>query len=291
MRRYMVLNIASLVLAMAGSPPVLAQCVEIESCQLVWADEFNGARVDPERWTFQLGDGREAGLPSGWGNSELQWYTRENAVVANGLLTITAREERVQPGFPYTSVRLHSRNKADFRYGRFEMRARMPIGKGLWPAFWMLPTDSRHGSWAASGEIDIVEYMGDTPNEVFGTIHYGGEWPDNTHSSAEFALSSGAFHDDFHVFAIEWEATEIRWYVDDVHYATQTHWHSTAGPYPAPFDVEFHLLLNLAVGGALPGAPAADTRFPQEYVIDYVRVYQQKEPDKVSDGKQQSADR
>lgn len=266
------------VLFLVVSPAVLAQCVEIENCELVWADEFNGTRVDPQRWTFQLGDGSQVGLPSGWGNSELQWYTEENAIVADGMLTITARKESIQPGFEYTSTRLRSRNKADFKYGRFEMRARMPIGKGLWPAFWMLPTDTRYGRWAASGEIDVVEYLGSEPNEILGTIHYGGGWPDNTQTSTDYTLPTGTFHDDFHVFAVEWEETEMRWYVDDVQYATVTDWNSTAGPFPAPFDVEFHMLLNLAVGGGLPGSPDADTQFPQEFVIDYVRVYQQADP-------------
>jgi beta-glucanase (GH16 family) len=123
-----------------------------------------------------------------------------------------------------------------------------------------------------------MEYLGSKPAEIIGTIHYGGTWPDSRSSTTEYVLPSGTFHDDFHVFAVEWEETEIRWYVDDVHYATVAEWNSTAEPYPAPFDVEFHMLLNLAVGGNLPGAPDANAQFPQEYVIDYVRVYQQAGP-------------
>ena len=268
---------AGLLAVAASTVPVFAQCVEIENCQLVWSDEFNGTEVDPTRWSFMLGDGTEVGLPSGWGNGELQWYTDQNATVADGVLTITARKDNPQPGFQYSSARLRSIYKGDWTYGRKEMRARMPIGKGTWPAFWMLPTDRSYGGWAASGEIDIMEYIGSRPSDIFGTIHYGGEWPRNTYAGHEYTLPTGIFHDDFHVFAIEWEEGEIRWYMDDVHYGTATSWNTENGEFPAPFNVDFHLLLNLAVGGNLPGFPGSNTRFPQEYVIDYVRVYQQGE--------------
>jgi hypothetical protein len=138
----------------------------------------------------------------------------------------------------------------------------------------MLPSDSVYGTWAASGEIDIVEYVGSEPSRILGTIHYGGQWPNNVYSTSDYILPGGTFHDDFHVFAVEWELGEIRWYVDGIHYATRNNWYSTGEPFPAPFDEDFHLLLNLAVGGNLPGPPNATTVFPQEYVIDYVRVYQ-----------------
>ena len=247
------------------SAPAQAQCVGFEYCELVWSDEFDGTEVDTTKWSFQRGDGTEVFLPPGWGNNEQQWYTDQNATVADGFLTITAREETVEPGYPYTSARLRTFRKGDWKYGRIEMRAKQPLGKGLWSAFWMLPTDREYGGWAASGEIDIVEYLGAEPHEVFGTIHYGGEWPGNTFSGTPYQLPSGSFHEEFHEFAIEWEEGEIRWYVDDVHYGTKTDWNSTAAPFPAPFDVDFHLLLNLAVGGNLPGSPDADTEFPAEY--------------------------
>jgi beta-glucanase (GH16 family) len=269
----------SLILLPAFSAPAQAQCVGIEFCELVWSDEFDGTEVDTTKWSFQRGDGTEVFLPPGWGNNEQQWYTDQNATVADGFLTITAREETVEPGYRYTSARLRSLGKGDWTYGRMEMRARMPLGKGLWPAFWMLPTNREYGGWAASGEVDIVEYIGSQPNEIFGTIHYGGEWPSNASSGTPYQLPSGTFDEDFHEFAIEWEEGEIRWYVDDVQYGTQTDWYSTAAPFPAPFDVNFHLLLNLAVGGNLPGSPDSSTQFPAEYVIDYVRVYQEGDPD------------
>ena len=204
----------SLILLPLLSTPGMAQCVGIDNCVMVWSDEFDGSEVDTTKWTFQLGDGTDYFLPSGWGNAEQQWYTEDNATVAGGFLTITAREESVEPGFQYTSARLRSLRKGDWTYGRLEMRAKMPLGKGLWPAFWMLPTDQVYGGWAASGEIDIVEYLGSDPEEIFGTIHYGGSWPNNTFSGTPYQLPSGTFADDFHEFAIEWEEGEIRWYVD-----------------------------------------------------------------------------
>jgi len=262
-----------LALLIGSVQPASAQCADLPGCVLVWSDEFDGTEVDLSKWTFQLGDGTEVGLPPGWGNNELQYYQAENATVAGGFLTITAREEPVG-GRDYTSARMRSLAKGDWTFGRMEMRARMPIGQGIWPAFWMLPSDSVYGSWAASGEIDIVEYIGSQPYRILGTIHYGGSWPRNVFSTTDYFLASGTFHDDFHVFAVEWEFGEIRWYVDGMLFATRTNWFSTGGPFPAPFDVDFHLLLNLAVGGNLPGPPNPATVFPQEYVIDYVRVYQ-----------------
>jgi beta-glucanase (GH16 family) len=266
---------AALLLAVCSgaATPLFAQCAEIPGCELVWADEFDGTELDLTRWSVQLGDGSEVGLPPGWGNNELQYYRAANATVADGFLTITARDERFA-GYDYTSARIRSLGKGDWTFGRMEMRARMPIGQGIWPAFWMLPTDSPYGGWAASGEIDIVEYIGSEPDRVLGTIHYGGPWPENVYSTSDYFLGSGTFNDGFHEFAVEWEYGEIRWYVDGLLYATRTDWYSTSAPFPAPFDTDFHLLLNLAVGGNLPGAPDASTVFPQEYVIDYVRVYQ-----------------
>ena len=262
-------------LSATSALPAWGQCAELPGCALVWSDEFDGNAVDLSKWTFQLGDGSEVGLPGGWGNNELQYYTEDNATVENGLLTITAREESVAPGFDYTSTRIRSLAKGDWTFGRMEMRAKMPIGQGMWPAFWMLSSDtSIYGTWAASGEIDIMEYIGSEPNRIFGTIHYGASFPGNIFSSTDYFLPSGTFADDFHVYAIEWELGEIRWYLDGVEYASRDNWFSTGGPFPAPFDVDFHLLLNLAVGGNLPGPPDATTAFPQEFVIDYVRVYQ-----------------
>ena len=244
--------------------------------QLVWADEFDGNALDTSKWTAATG----TGCPNlcGWGNNELQFYLAQNASVANGFLTIQARQENVG-GMQYTSARLHTENKGDFTYGRFEMRAKLPTGQGIWPAFWLFPTDEVYGVWAASGEIDIMEIIGSEPNRVHGTTHFGGTFPNNTLSGSSYVLPSGTFNDDFHVFAVEWEETEMRWYMDDVLYRTQTSWWSSGAPYPAPFNERFHIILNCAVGGNWPGSPNGSTQFPQDFVIDYVRVYQEVDHD------------
>lgn len=259
-------------LALIGSvvsAPVSAAC-SAGPCPLVWQDEFNGSTVDTGKWEFMLGDGCAYGI-CGWGNNELQYYRAENATVANGALTITAKQESFG-GKQYTSARLRTLNLGDWTYGRFEMRAKLPVGQGMWPAFWMLPTNSPYGGWARSGEIDIMETVGNDPSRIHGTIHYHDQWPDNWQSGNSYVLPAGN-PTDWHVYAIEWEPAEIRWYVDGVLYSTKTAWDAVGYPFPAPFDVDFHLLLNLAVGGDWPGAPDGSTVFPQQYVIDYVRVY------------------
>jgi len=256
---------------------ILIVCVPIQiafaqNYQLAWADEFNDAAVDTSKWEFMIGDGTRYGLPSGWGNNELQYYTQENARVEDGFLVITAMEQQYQ-GHDYTSTRIRSKGNGDWKYGKFEIRAKMPIGQGLWPAIWMLPTEEVYGGWAASGEIDIMEYLGDDSATVHGTLHYGGSWPDNTHSGSSFTLEKGSFHREFHTFTLIWKEGEIQWLVDGEHYQTQSDWWSSGGEFPAPFDRKFHLLINLAVGGNWPGNPDNTTKFPQELIVDYVRVY------------------
>ncbi len=245
---------------------------QIEGWDLIWQDEFEGASVDTSKWQFQSGDGTEVGLPPGWGNNELQWYRKDNAAVEDGRLIITARQETHQ-GLDYTSARLRTMEKGDWKYGRFEIRAKLPAGQGLWPAIWMLPTDWIYGGWAASGEIDIMEMRGHEPAKVYGTLHYGGEWPDNVHTGTSYLLPKGVFSAEFHVFRLDWQEGEIRWYVDGQHYQTQTEWYSEGYPFPAPFDQTFHMLLNVAVGGNWPGPPDSTTTFPQTMEVDYVRVY------------------
>lgn len=248
---------------------------------LVWSDEFNGADLDPDVWLSQTGDGTDFGLPPGWGNNELQYYQAENAVVENGLLKITAKVETVG-GLTYTSARITTADRVAFRYGRIEARMKLPGGQGIWPAFWLLSQDSPYGSWAATGEIDVMEATNlgaSGGNSVFGTLHYGGEFPANVFSGNKTNVATDVTA-DFHTYAIEWDADEFRWYVDDVLYATQNDWYSgaaaissTAG-YPAPFNQAFHILFNVAVGGNLPGAPNANTVFPVTMEVDWVRVYE-----------------
>jgi beta-glucanase (GH16 family) len=244
-----------------------------DTLTLVWSDEFDAAQLDPESWFFEEGDGSQYGNP-GWGNNELQWYLANSAQLANGNLVITARNE-VSNGKNYTSARLHTRDRFAFRYGRVEARIRLPAGQGIWPAFWLLPQDNIYGGWAASGEIDIMEAVnlvvaGD--NTVHGTIHYGGAAPGNVQSGVAYVVPTDATA-DFHVYAIEWDPTEIRWYVDSVLYAMKNDWGSTSAPFPAPFDQYFYLLFNVAVGGNWPGSPDASTEFPVTMEVDFVRVY------------------
>lgn len=242
--------------------------------ELVWSDEFNGSSLDLTKWEIMSGDGTAYGLPSGWGNNELQWYSNNNITFENGMLVITAKNEIVS-GKKYTSARIRTLNKGDWKYGRFEFRAKFPVGRGMWPAIWMMPTSNIYGNWAASGEIDIVEYLGHEPQKVYGTIHYGGQWPNNKQSGTWYTLSTGNFYDSFHEYALEWEEKEIRWYVDGKLFGKQTNWNTTysGAVFPAPFDQKFHLLINLAVGGNWPGAPDAATVLPQRLEVDYARVY------------------
>jgi beta-glucanase (GH16 family) len=240
---------------------------------LVWSDEFDAPKLDPQTWYFESGDGSQYGIP-GWGNNELQWYLPDSAELKNGKLVITVRQES-HGGKNYTSARINTRDRFAFRYGRIEARAKLPKGQGLWPAFWLMPQESAYGTWAASGEIDIVEAVnlgGTGGNSVYGTIHYGGQSPNNIQSGEQYLVATSATA-DFHVYALEWDATEIRWYVDQVLFAVRNSWSTTAAPFPAPFDKPFYILLNAAVGGNWPGAPTAATVFPVTMEVDYLRVY------------------
>ncbi len=261
----------------ASTAPNIKQPQEIPAppgYQLVWHDEFEGTEIDRSKWEHEVN-------AKGGGNNELQYYTDRlvNSYVKDGVLIIQALKEHYtgpEGTREYTSARLRTKNKGDWKYGYFEIKAKLPKGKGLWPAIWMLPTDWVYGSWAASGEIDIMELLGHEPNKVYGTLHYGGPYPNNVFSGTFYVLPEGDFSQDFHVFALEWDTTSISWYVDGKRYQTQTEWYTTAAPYPAPFDQRFHLILNVAVGGNWPGNPDQTTQFPQRMIVDYVRVFQKK---------------
>ena len=260
----------------------VARAVSGGTWSLVWSDEFDGSSLNSDNWSIQSGDGAEYGLTA-WGNNEKEWYQAENITVNDGNLVITAKQQPTS-GYPYTSGRMRSENKVDVKYGRIEARVKTPIGQGLWSAFWMLPTDSQYGGWASGGEIDIMEAVspGVSADITYGTLHYGMPWPFNTSAGGN---ANRAPIDAFHTYAIEWEQDEIRWFIDDLHYATVTSdtWWSyyygdneqgyVSNP-DAPFDQKFHLLFNLAVGGNWPGDPNPDTVFPAEMLVDYVRVYQ-----------------
>ncbi|MBT8140975.1 MAG: glycoside hydrolase family 16 protein [Gammaproteobacteria bacterium] len=246
---------------------------DVNNMTLVWSEEFDDTRLDPETWFFEKGDGSQYGL-TGWGNNELQWYLEDNARIDNGILVIDVKEE-ASNGRNYTSARLHTRDRIAVRYGRIEARMKLPAGQGMWPAFWMLPQEDAYGTWAASGEIDIMEAVNLGVNneyKVLGTIHYGGEWPNNVFSGNELEVTMDNTV-DFHEYAFEWDVDEMRWYVDGQLYSTKTNWSTPNAPFPAPFDETFYILLNVAVGGNLPGSPDSTTVFPQTMEVDYVRVY------------------
>ena len=252
-------------------PPDNNEIPPLEGWTMIWNDEFDGSSINTSKWEHEV---------NGWGggNNELQYYTDrpENSFIENGKLVIKALKETYtgEDGTrEYTSARLRTLNRGDWLYGRFDIMAKLPFGQGLWPAIWMLPTDWAYGGWAASGEIDIMELLGHDPTRVYGTIHYGGAYPNNTQSGSSYSLADASFSDEFHLFTLEWDTTEFRWYVDGEHYLTKNQWYTSNVPYPAPFDRRFHLLLNVAVGGNWPGNPNQSTLFPQFMYIDYVRIY------------------
>ena len=245
--------------------------------ELVFRDEFDGrARnvVDTAHWTSETGGG-------GWGNKELQYYTdsTENAYLEGGLLVIKA----VKPGSPlrlscwygpcqYTSARLITKGKFELRYGRFEARIKVPRGRGVWPAFWLLGNNIDSVGWPRCGEIDIMEHIGREPSTVYGTIHGPGYSGADGLSGSYIFRNNQKAADEFHVYAVEWTRNEIRWFVDGKHFKTVT-------PKNLPrdaqwvFDHPFFIILNFAVGGQWPGSPDNTTVFPQTMLVDYVRVY------------------
>lgn len=248
-------------LVLAG--PLHAQCP-----RLVWADEFDGDRLDLAKWEPMIGDGCSINL-CGWGNNELQWYLAENAQVSHGTLKITAKKQQAGTRH-YTSSRLRTKGKGDWTYGRFEASIKLPRGQGLWPAFWMLPTDNVFGGWPRSGEIDIMEARGSAPQVVLGTIHFGLAFPNNSHSGAEFELRGADPSGEFHLYALEWQEDEIRWYLDDFLYSSKTR--RDLQGHKWPFSERFHLLLNLAVGGNFV-KELDPSVLPGLLEVDYVRVY------------------
>ncbi len=241
----------------------------------VWSDEFD-SEINDEFWSYDLGDGcdRGPGL-CGWGNNELQWYTdeRKNARVRDGNLVIRAiKENSPVNGYDYTSARMVTKNKVDIRFGRIDIRAKLPRGQGIWPAIWMLSTEKKYGIWPASGEIDIMELIGSKPREVLGTVHYGHDfW---RYKSAYYNLEQGTFADDYHTFSLFWRENCLRFAVDGEFYGDPIT-PSVTLPTGYPFNEKFHLILNIAVGGNLPGNPDASTVFPQEMAIDYIRVFEE----------------
>ena len=229
---------------------------------LVWSDEFDGPEINRENWKFNKGGG-------GWGNVELEYYTDrpENARIENGMLVIEAREEKYEK-YSYTSARMLTQRLQGWTFGRIEARIKVPYGQGIWPAFWMLGTG---GGWPYGGEIDIMEIIGKEPYTLYNTIH--GPGYSGANGVGSHKIYPYRFSDAFHVFAVEWELDVIRWYMDGELINTVT-----ADQVPGNWvfnEHDFFIILNVAVGGHWPGNPDETTQFPQQMLVDYVRVYQQ----------------
>ena len=235
--------------------------------ELVWEEQFEGDALNQADWNFEIGTGS-----NGWGNNELQYYRAENTILHQGHLVIEGREESFN-GSSYTSSRLTTAGKREFKYGRIDMRAALPEGQGIWPALWMLGADFEQVSWPSCGEIDIMEMVGNLPNRVYGTAHYGVSGAFNSSKGSSTTLSGGVkFSEEFHVFSIDWQEDQITWLMDDEPFFTLT---------PADIDgniwrynKEFFFIANLAIGGNWPGSPDDSTVFPQRLIVDYIRVFQ-----------------
>ncbi len=232
---------------------------------IILADEFDADGVPNNSiWSYNIGTGTD-----GWGNNELQYYTdrTENVKVENGSLRITARKENFN-GALYTSARVLTRGLFEQTYGRYEARIQLPYGKGIWPAFWLLGADEEE-VWPQKGEIDIMEFRGQEPTKVLGSVH-GPGYSAGEAITKSYSLENDRFDTDFHIFGIEWGPEYINFYVDDVLYNQIT-------PDDVPgewvFDKPFYILMNVAVGGSFVGSPNSETVFPQTMVVDYVRVY------------------
>ncbi len=254
--------IVGLLLAAASAPAQTAPAGT--AWQLVWSDEFNGPAgtlPNPSYWTYDLGT-------DCCGNDELETYTNspEN-VHLDGLGHLDIHIENPSPGV-YTSARIKTEGLYSALYGRIEARIKIPAGQGMWPAFWMLGNNITTVNWPACGEIDIMENIGDTPATAYGSLH----GPDGYNSTAQYQLPTGALADGYHVYAVEWSADRIAFYVDGNLYETQTS--GTAGWVFNVTNNPFFIILNAAVGGDWPGPPDATTQFPQDMLVDYVRVYQ-----------------
>jgi beta-glucanase (GH16 family) len=247
-----------------GVQPIVDKNWKFETTP-TWQDDFStDGAADPSKWTFETGG-------SGWGNNELQYYTSgANSVVAGGNLTITAKKENFS-GREYTSSRMLSVGKGDWLYGRFEVRAKLPKGRGTWPAIWMLPSNSEYGNWPASGEIDIMEHVGYDLNKIHFSVHtsaYNHKIGTQRTSNKTIPTST----DDFHVYRVDWTPYAVRGFIDGEQYYEFKN--ENAGFTTWPFDKKFFIILNVAVGGDWGGAQGIDTGvFPASMVVDYVKVF------------------
>jgi beta-glucanase (GH16 family) len=236
----------------------------------VWEEGFQGTNLNSEVWNYELGDGCPGNC--NWGNNELQFYQEKNAQLSDGYLIIEGKKETVG-GKNYTSSRLTTQRKKSFKYGRIDIRAAVPEGKGYWPALWMLGDNIPQVSWPACGEIDIMEASGDKINRVVGTAHFGATVAQHRfRTGATFSTGEYDFNTSFNVFSIIWEENKIQWLVNNVPYHQLTPSDLNGQPYP--FNQSFFFIINLAIGGNFPGSPDARTVFPRWFVVDYIKVFQ-----------------
>ena len=261
------------VTADAASTSTATATTESDRWELIWSDEFEGDSLDLTKWAYETGSGH---------NNEAQYYTKDNVSVSDGTLKITAKKE-AKNGYEYTSGRLETiteDGEALFstKYGKIEARIKLPAGTGLWPAFWMQPVERVYGTWPLSGEIDIMEARGRVLNEANAALHYGEVVPFNQHVSGKYKFASGTDITDYHVYAVEWRENEIIWSIDGVEYFSTSDWYTkkdgVVAEYPAPFNQEFYIILNLAVGGDYDKLQLPeDSDLPATMEVDYVRVY------------------
>lgn len=232
---------------------------------LVWEDEFEGSQLNTSNWSHESGTGE-----NGWGNNELQFYRPQNTSLQDGFLIITAKKEAFG-GKEYTSSRIITKDKKQFRYGRIDIRAALPKGQGMWPALWMLGSNFNTVGWPACGEIDIMEMIGGSGREktVHGTVHWQHDGA-RAEFGGSYSLPTGTLSEKFHVFSVIWDAQSIKWLIDNKQY----HVIDTTPAQLDEFRRSFFFIFNVAVGGNWPGSPDATTTFPQHMIVDYVRVFQ-----------------
>ncbi len=241
-------------------PPVIPPVETPKAYQLVWSDEFDRSGISAANWSFETGG-------SGWGNHEKEYYQANNASVVNGNLIITAKKEKLSNN-DYTSARMTTLGKREFTYGKIESRISMPLGQGLWPAFWLLGANIGTVNWPECGELDILEHI-NADSLIYGTLH----WNNNGHASYGGKTVTDSLS-NFHVYSIEWDANAIKWFVDGVKFHEANIYNGVNNTFA--FHKPFFIILNFAVGGDWPGQTVDDSKFPANMLVDYVRVYQKK---------------
>lgn len=235
---------------------------QVKKGKLIWEENFDGKSLNEKVWNYELGDG----CPNvcGWGNNERQIYTKTNHRLEGGKLIITTKKE----GDKYTSTRITTAGKKEFKYGYMEARAKLPVGYGIWPAFWMLGSNISKAGWPLAGEIDILEYIGREPHTAYTTLHTQAHHGDKA-SSKKTPIAD--IEEGYHTYGVNWTAEKMEFFVDGKSVYTYVPENKSVEVWP--YDQPFYFILNTAVGGNFGGPDVDDSIFPQEYTIDYVRVY------------------